>query len=68
MTTTAGRTCIICIIFLTTKPPGRGQNYDRSRNSEPGSMTLKFNMDISGQMEEYFTNLDFPEIAGDYPY
>ncbi len=21
----------------------------------------------SGQMEEYFTNLDFPEIAGEFP-
>ena len=24
--------------------------------------------DGSGQMEYYFTNLDFPEIAGDFPY
>ena len=30
-----------------------------------GMFTMKIH--IAGQMESYFTNLDFPEIYGDFP-
>ena len=36
-------------------------------NKSSFSTSFIFNFRVSGQMEQYFTNLDFPEIAGDFP-